>query len=127
MVYSILLQVKEQIACGQTEKFQIRRAAVSSLVQIGISMGVSAVIGGTMSALSGDGFMSGFWNGLASGFMWGEIFAGLAQMASGAKSVTRSLVQNFNGKTLGKVKIWSPNFAGNPTVDGTLIKFGKVK
>lgn len=36
------------------------------------------------------------------------------------------LAQNFNGKMLGNVKIWSPNSAGNPNVGGTLVKFGKV-
>ena len=100
-------------------------AALSSAIQVGISMGISGVIGGTMSAISGDGFMSGFGNELASGFMLGGIFAGVARMASGAMSITRSLAQNFNGKILGRVKLWSPNSSTNPNIGGTLIKFGK--
>jgi hypothetical protein len=100
-------------------------AAVSSLVQVGISMGISAVIGGSISAVTGEGFWSGFSDGLASGYMWGGIFAGTAQMISGALSITRSLAPQFNGLRIGKIKIWSPNAASNPNIGGTIIKFGR--
>ena len=99
-------------------------AAISSAVQVGISMGISATIGGAISATSGDGFWSGFSDGLASGFMWGGIFAGTAQVLSGAMSITRSLAPNFNGSKIGNTKLWSPNAASNSNIGGTLIKFG---
>jgi hypothetical protein len=33
---------------------------------------------------------------------------------------------NFSGKTLGKIKIWSPNGLNNPNSGGTLFKIGKT-
>jgi len=100
-------------------------AAVSSLVQVGISMGISAVIGGSISVVTGEGFWSGFSDGVASGYMWGGVFAGTAQMISGAMSITRSLTPQFNGFRIGRVKIWSPNAASSPNIGGTIIKFGR--
>jgi len=100
-------------------------ALSASLIQVGISMGISAVIGGSISAATGAGFWSGFTDGLASGYMWGGIFAGTAQMVSGAMSITRSLAPHFNGFKFGNVKIWSPNHATNPNIGGTIIKFGQ--
>ena len=102
-------------------------AAVSSLAQVGISMAISAVTGALVGGITGgwEGALQGFGNGLASGFMWGGIFAGAAQIASGAMSITRSLAPNFNGKMLGSTKLWSPNAATNKNVGGTIIKFGK--
>lgn len=96
-----------------------------SLIHVGISMGISAVIGGLISADTGGDFWSGFTDGLASGYMWGGIFAGTAQMVSGAMSITRSLAPQFNGFKIGSVKIWSPNGATNPNIGGTIIKFGR--
>ena len=64
-------------------------------------------------------------NGIADGFMWGGIFAGAGQVLSGAMKITRTLAPNFNGAQIGRVKLWSPNAAGNPNTGGTLIKFGR--
>lgn len=44
---------------------------------------VSVGIGGLISVASGGGFFDNIGNNLASGFMWGGIFAGGAQMLSG--------------------------------------------
>ena len=103
-------------------------AALYSLANVGISMAVSAGIGALIGGITGgwEGALQGFTDGLANGFMLGGIFAGTAQMLSGAMNITRSLASNFNGKLLGKVKIWSPNNAGNTNIGGTLIKFGKI-
>ena len=59
--------------------------------------------------------------------MWGGIFAGGAQTISAILKFSRSgtLIfdgeqlqlfkpNNFSGKTLGKIKIWSPNGLNNP-------------
>ena len=103
-------------------------AAVSSLVQVGISTAISAGIGfavGGITSGSWDGAVDGMLNGIADGFMWGGIFAGAGQVLSGAMKITRTLAPNFNGVQIGKVKLWSPNAAGNPNTGGTLIKFGR--
>ena len=86
--------------------------------------------------------------------MWGGIFAGGAQTISAILKFSRSgtLIfdgeqlqlfkpNNFSGKTLGKIKIWSPNGLNNPKAPakkaaaksaaknnsgGTLFKIGKT-
>lgn len=71
--------------------------------------------------------------------MWGGIFAGGAQTISAILKFSRSgtLIfggeqlqlfkpNNFSGKTLGKIKIWSPNGLNNPNSGGTLFKIGKL-
>ncbi len=103
-------------------------AAVSSLVQVGISTAISAGIGfavGGITSGSWKGAVDGMLNGIADGFMWGGIFAGAGQVLSGAMKITRTLAPKFNGAQIGKVKLWSPNAAGNPNTGGTLIKFGR--
>ena len=103
-------------------------AAVSSLIQVGISTAISAGIGfavGGITSGSWEGAVDGMLNGIADGFMWGGIFAGAGQVLSGAMKITRTLAPNFNGAQIGRVKLWSPNAAGNPNTGGTLIKFGR--
>ena len=103
-------------------------AAVSSLVQVGISTAISAGIGlavGGITSGSWEGAVDGMLNGIADGFMWGGIFAGAGQVLSGAMRITRTLAPNFNGAQIGRVKLWSPNATGNPNTGGTLIKFGR--
>ena len=103
-------------------------AAVSSLVQVGISSAISAGIGFVVSGLTSnslEGALNGLLNGLVDGFMWGGIFAGAGQALSSAMKITRSLAPNFNGVKIGEIKIWSPNAAANRNIGGTLIKYGK--
>lgn len=103
-------------------------AALSSLAQAGISTAISAGIGlavGGITSGSWEGAVEGILNGIADGFMWGGIFAGAGQVLSGAMKITRTLAPNFNGAQIGRVKLWSPNAAGNPKTGGTLIKFGR--
>ncbi|MDY3899316.1 MAG: RHS repeat-associated core domain-containing protein, partial [Bacilli bacterium] len=103
-------------------------AAVSSLVQVGISTAISASIGlvvGGITAGSLKGAIDGMLNGVADGFMWGGIFAGAGQMFGGAMKITRTLAPKFNGVQIGKVKLWSPNAVTNKNIGGTLIKFGR--
>ena len=103
-------------------------AAVSSLAQVGISTSISAGIGlavGGITSGSWEGAVDGMLNGIADGFMWGGIFAGAGQVLSGAMRITRTLAPEFNGVQIGRVKLWSPNSAGNQHIGGTLIKFGR--
>ena len=85
----------------------------------------SALIEGTISAIKGNGFNAGFLDGLASGLMWGGIFAGAAQTIAGSMKITRALKPNFDGFKIGKLKIWSPNITTNENIGGTILKIGK--
>ena len=102
-------------------------ALLASAKAVGISMAVSAGVGAIVGGITGgwEGALQGFSNGLADGFMWGGIFAGGAQILSGAMKITRNISSGFNGFKMGKMKIWSPNSATNPNIGGTLLKFGK--
>ncbi len=105
-------------------------AALSSAIQVGITMGISATIGGTISAISGNGFWGGFGDGLASGYMWGGIFAGTAQLISGGFKIAAT----FGAKTgikggfklMSNVKVLSPNNLGHYEAGGTLLKVGNI-
>ena len=106
-------------------------ALLSSAIQVGISAGVSAVIGGTISAISGDNFWDGFGSGLADGIMWGGIFAGGAQIVGGVFRTAANLgVQTgrSGGISIGNAgfKILSPDKNTWAKAGGTLIKFGKA-
>lgn len=62
-------------------------ALLSSTIQVGISMAISVGIGGIISVANGGNFFDNVGNNLASGFMWGGIFAGGAQILSGMFSM----------------------------------------
>lgn len=119
-----------------------KAAAMAGFISGGISVMSSLIV----SIFSGDSFktilgkvLRSFVDGFASGFMWGGIFAGGAQTISAILKFSRSgtLIfggeqlqlfkpNNFSGKTLGKIKIWSPNGLNNPNFGGTLFKIGKT-
>lgn len=119
-----------------------KAAAMAGFISGGISVMSSLIV----SIFSGDSFktilgkvLRSFVDGFASGFMWGGIFAGGAQTISAILKFSRSgtLIfggeqlqlfkpNNFSGKTLGKIKIWSPNGLNNPNSGGTLFKIGKT-
>ena len=107
-----------------------KAAAMAGFISGGISVMSSLIV----SIFSGDSFktilekvLRSFVDGFASGFMWGGIFAGGAQTISAILKFSRSgtLIfggeqlqlfkpNNFSGKTLGTIKIWSPNGLNNP-------------
>ena len=115
-----------------------KAAAMARFISGGISVMSSLIV----SIFSGDSFktilekvLRSFVDGFASGFMWGGIFAGGVQTISAILKFSRSgtLIfggeqlqlfkpNNFSGKTLGKIKIWSPNGLNNPNSGGTLFK-----
>ena len=101
-------------------------ALLASAKAVGISMVVSAGIGTVVGGITEgrEGAVNGFSDGLASGYMWGGIFSGGAQLLSAAMKLTRYLTPDFNGSRIGKLKVLSPNSADNPNIGGTLIKFG---
>ena len=119
-----------------------KAAAMAGFISGGISVMSSLIV----SIFSGDSFktilgkvLRSFVDGFASGFMWGGIFAGGAQTISAILKFSRSgtLIfggeqlqlfkpNNFSGKTLGKIKIWSPNGLNSPNFGGTLFKIGKT-
>lgn len=119
-----------------------KAAAMAGFISGGISVMSSLIV----SIFSGDSFktilgkvLRSFVDGFASGFMWGGIFAGGAQTISAILKFSRSgtLIfggeqlqlfkpNNFSGKTLGKIKIWSPNGLNNPNSGGTLFKIEKT-
>ena len=118
-----------------------KAAAMAGFISGGISVMSSLIV----SIFSGDSFktilgkvLRSFVDGFASGFMWGGIFAGGAQTISAILKFSRSgtLIfggeqlqlfkpNNFSGKTLGKIKIWSPNGLNNLNSGGTLFKTRK--
>ena len=119
-----------------------KAAAMAGLISGGISVMSSLIV----SIFSGNNFktmfgkaLRSFADGFASGFMWGGVFAGGAQTISailkfsrsgtvilGGKQLQLFKPNNFSGKTLGKLKIWSPNGLNNPNSGGTLFKIGKT-
>ena len=119
-----------------------KAAAMAGFISGGISVMSSLIV----SIFSGDSFktilekvLRSFVDGFTSGFMWGGIFAGGAQTISAILKFSRSgtLIfggeqmqlfkpNNFSGKTLGKIKIWSPNGLNNLNSGGTLFKIGKT-
>jgi hypothetical protein len=58
-------------------------ALLHSAAQVGVSMVVSVGVGGLISVSQGGAFFDDIGDSLASGFMWGGIFAGGAQILSG--------------------------------------------
>lgn len=115
-------------------------AILSSSIQVGLSTVISAVIGGSVSALNGDNFWSGFANGIADGIMWGGIFAGGAQILSGGFKVLLKLgVPAGRNGGIARTGLFSPNRIkykeeilkiaqrGQKFYDygGTLLKLGK--
>lgn len=112
-------------------------ALLSSAVQVGISMATSVVVGGLVSVAQGGGFFDNVGDSLASGFMWGGIFAGGAQIVGGAFRMAANLgaqTGRNGGIAIGKsgLKVLSPDKnifnPANPwyKAGGTLAKFGKV-
>ncbi len=73
------------LTCGMGAGFMAAFGAAlwASAGQVAISMAVSVAVGGLISVAQGGGFFDNIGNSLASGFMWGGIFAGGAQMLSG--------------------------------------------
>jgi hypothetical protein len=112
-------------------------ALLSSLTQVGISMAVSVAIGGIISVATGGGFFDNFGDNLASGFMWGGIFAGGAQILSGGMKALAKLGMNTSKQ--GFFKAFTPNRIRSAKevakigskgqkyyeYGGTLLKFGK--
>jgi len=105
----------------------LKAAAIAALISGGISAGISIII----SIIDGDGFattlgktVKAFFDGAASGFMWGGIFAGGSQAISGIMRLSSKL--GVTSKILGKFKLWSPNSLTNPNSGGTLFKIGKT-
>lgn len=86
-----------------------------------------AVIGGITGGW--EGALQGFSNGLADGFMWGGIFAGSAQILSGAFKIAANAgvaTGRKGGIQLTKnIKILSPNNVKFYENGGTLLKIGK--
>ena len=71
-------------------------ASLTSLKATAISTVISAGVGGLVSVAGGGGFFDNFGDNLASGFMWGGIFAGGAQMLSvGFKIATQHGFKGF--------------------------------
>ena len=104
-------------------------ALLSSTIQVGISAGISSVIGGTLSAINDGDFLSGFTEGLVDGFMWGGVFAGSAQILGGAFRASANFgfqTGRKGGITLWKsgVKVLSPDKNNWAKAGGTIIKFG---
>ena len=106
-------------------------ALLASAKAVGISMAVSAGIGAGIGGITGgwEGALQGFSNGLADGFMWGGIFAGGAQILSGAFKIaanTGVATGRKGGIKLSKnVKILSPNSLKFYENGGTLLKVGQ--
>ena len=53
-------------------------------------------------------------------------FSRSGTLISGGEQLQLFKPNNFSGKTLGKIKIWSPNGLNNPNSGGTLFKIGKT-
>ena len=106
-------------------------ALLASAKAVGISMAVSAGIGAVVGGITGgwEGALQGFSNGLADGFMWGGIFAGSAQILSGAFKIAANAgvaTGRKGGIQLTKIiKILSPNNVKFYENGGTLLKIGK--
>ena len=106
-------------------------ALLASAKAVGISMAVSAGIGAVVGGISGswEGALQGFGNGLADGFMWGGIFAGSAQILSGAFKIaanTGVATGRKGGIQLTKnIKVLSPNNLKFYENGGTLLKIGR--
>ena len=106
-------------------------ALLASVKAVGISMAVSAGIGAVVGGITGgwEGALQGFSNGLADGFMWGGIFAGSAQILSGAFKIAANAgvaTGRKGGIQLTKnIKILSPNNVKFYENGGTLLKIGK--
>ena len=106
-------------------------ALLASVKAVGISMAVSAGIGAVVGGITGgwEGAIQGFSNGLADGFMWGGIFAGSAQILSGAFKIAANAgvaTGRKGGIQLTKnIKILSPNNVKFYENGGTLLKIGK--
>lgn len=111
-------------------------ATLSSAINVGASMLVSGAINGLISNENGTGFWSGFTDGLASGYMWGGIVTGVAQVVKGVMSISANYIQTGRkgGYMLGRrLKIWSPNANSVNGVSvatkwrgGTLLKLQKI-
>lgn len=106
-------------------------ALLSSTVQVGISVATSVALGGLISVATGGNFFDSIGDNIASGFMWGGVFAGGAQMIGGAfrMAANAGVATGRNaGIHLGKTgtKILSPDANTWTKAGGTLIKFGKA-
>ena len=106
-------------------------ALLASAKAVGNRMAVSAGIGAVVGGITGgwEGALQGFSNGLADGFMWGGIFAGSAQILSGAFKIAANAgvaTGRKGGIQLTKnIKILSPNNVKFYENGGTLLKIGK--
>lgn len=74
-------------------------ALLSSMTQVGISMAISVGLGGLVSLSNGGGFFDNVGDNLASGFMWGGIFAGGAQILSGGFKAYATIANKFKKLT----------------------------
>jgi hypothetical protein len=72
------------LTCGTGLGFMAAFGSVlwASAGQVAISMVTSVIVGGLVTVATGGGFFDNIGNSFASGFMWGGIFAGGAQMLS---------------------------------------------
>ena len=105
-------------------------ALLSSTLQVGISMGTSVIVGGLMSVANGARFFDNIGDSLASGFMWGGIFAGGAQIIGGGFRMAANMgaqTGRNGGIALGKtgIKVLSPDSNSWAKAGGTLLKIGK--
>ena len=106
-------------------------ALLASAKAVGVSMIVSAGIGAAVGGITGgwEGALQGFSDGLADGFMWGGIFAGTAQILSGAFKIAAQAgvpTGRKGGIQLTKnIKILSPNSLKFKENGGTLLKIGR--
>jgi len=105
-------------------------ALLSSTIQVGISMAISVAISGIISVANGGGFFDNVGDSLASGFMWGGIFAGGAQIVgSGFRTAANLGVKTGRngGISLGKsgANMFSADKNNWTKAGGTLIKLGK--
>lgn len=101
-------------------------ALLAALKTVGISMLISGLLEGTISVVNGENFCEGFGDGLASGYMFGGILAGVSQiiassftLASTKFGVTREGIYHN-----GNFKIFSPN-TNSPNPGGTFVKFNR--
>jgi len=105
----------------------LKAAAIAGLISGGIStvlsIGASLITGEDFTTLLGKA-LNAFGDGLASGFKFGGIFAGVSQSVSAIFKLSAKI--GATGTSLGNLKFWSPNSLTNPNSGGTLFKIGKT-
>jgi RHS repeat-associated protein len=95
--FIIVGAVVTALTCGTGVGFMaaLGSALATSMTQVGISAAISVGIGGLVSLSQGGGFFDNVGDSLASGLMWGGIFAGGAQILSGGFKLLAQ--QGFKG------------------------------